>query len=717
MGEVPQLGIRDFCSHNLPIRFMKQLFYLPLLVLSLLCTCALAPNSLSAQPNIAVSSPADYITKLQDIFVDDDGVGFAGGRCGVLLKTVTDGQMWEPVAAPTTSDILTLACPPSGCSTAIMDTPEGLFRLSNDTWTPIISDNGSLGGTLHWLSESTLVHEINGDSYFRSTDGGLTWKATEFSFFQRANMTFLDADTGFVWIDKDLYKTTDGANVFSPVGYTHPEDVREQTWLNDQIGWIFGADRLFYKTTDGGLSWTVLNETSQLTSVNWMVALSETHLVGAQITTSRLESLDGGVTWTRESFLDGGNERVNERYHRRGDAFFTIGDANQIMYSPAGFTDFVELDPIERHDRISRIVFHTPEIGYAADGSQLMRTTDGINWTYLTESFGFIQDLTLLPDGSIVVLNSSMTRISTDQGETFTDWVPDGLVAPGEYGSKFSQKPNGDIYLLGSEFATTSSDGGATWTVVNHGTELSFHGIQWITDDIGYAYTRQQDFAKTTDGGLSWTVGEAAVRNLEGMYFLDEMNGWTSTASRRYRTTDGGDNWLLEAGGGGYDFEINPDDGSLLVASYLGGNNGSISRSTDQGQTWRQLNFNCFAYRAGAVTPDGAYYWTGGDGFLVRHDLKELIEISNSTLPSRQTYRSLKAYPNPSNGLFTIDLPLVPTATTMQVFDLSGRQVQQLQVAPGTERQAVDLSAIPAGVYVVRWLAGGDSGRVKVVVR
>lgn len=695
---------------------MKQLTRLPLLFVLILCTCGLAQNGVQAQANIAVSSPVDYITKLQDIHVDDNGIGFAGGRCGVLLNTVTDGAMWEPTDSPTDTDLLALACSPDGCSTAILDSHEGLFRLSNGTWSAISSENGNLGGHFHWLTANVVIHETTGDFYFRSTDAGLTWTKIDFSFFQRANMTFIDASTGFVWVDKDLYKTTDAGASFSPVGYTHADNVSKQTWLDDQRGWMF-SDRLFYGTTDGGQNWTLLNSEQQLTSVNWMVALSETHLVGAQVTTFRLESLDGGVTWTRGNFLEDGNKRVNERFHHRGNEFFTIGDANQIMYSPGGFTDFVEQDPIVRHDRITRIVFHTPEVGYAADDSRMMRTTDGIKWTYLERNFGFIQDMKVLPNGSIIALNSSENVISTDQGETFTDWVPEGTVPSSRFGSKFSEKPNGDYYLLGSEYATLSTDGGTTWTAINHGTDLSFHGIQWITDDIGYAYTRQEDFAKTTDGGMTWTVGVAAARNLEGMHFSDEMNGWLSTASRRYETTDGGENWSTSTGGGGYDFEINPDDGSILVATYLSGNNGAISRTTDGGQTWRELNYNCFAYRAGAITPGGDYYWAGGDGFLVRHDLKALIEIANSTNNRQLNYTSLRAYPNPNDGQFTVDFPLVANTTSLQVFDLSGRQVRQLMVAPGTERQTIDLSDLSAGVYIVRWLAGGQAGRGKVVVR
>lgn len=695
---------------------MKRLFLFSSLFILSLCTCGPA---LLAQANIPASYPVDFISKFQDIHVDADGVGFAGGHCGVLRKTVTDGQMWETVESPVEGTVSVIACPPSGCATALLYGDQKLYRLNNDVWT----DTGLeeiFVNNLHWLTDDVIVNESGGDFYQRSADGGLTWTTYPLATFQRANMVFTDENTALIWVGMELYKSTDAALTFTSVGYTHPTNVSKQTWLNEQEGWIFSSDRLFYATTDGGQSWTLLNEESQLTSVNWMEALSATHLVGAQITTSRLESLDGGLTWTRTPFLEEGNRRVNERYHRRGDEFFTVGDASQLMYSPAGFTDFVELDAFPRTQGIDHLAVHGNNEVYAAAGRELLISTDGVTWAVNQDfGFSFIRDLATLDDGSVVVLFSDAAKISSDNGLTFTDWVPLDLVPGNQHGIVFSQKPNGDYYLLGAEYATSSTDGGATWAAINHASELSFHGVFWITDDIGYTFTRQEHFAKTTDGGQSWTVGAAPVRNLEGIYFTDEMNGWVSRANDRYFTSDGGASWTTAAGEGGYNYQEHPEDGSILVARYLGGNNGEISRSTDGGQSWRNLNFNCYAYRAGVVSDDGQYFWTGGDGgFIVRHDLDALIEAAAGTGDrSALQYVNLHATPNPTDGLVTVTVPELSADGRLEVYDLSGRRVQSISVPRGTTQQAVDLTEVPAGVYVVRWLAGGQAGRVKLVKR
>lgn len=698
---------------------MKILTHLSLLFVLLLGTCGPAQNGLQAQVNIPVSHPVDFISKFQDIHVDDQGTGFVAGRCGALRQTVTDGQMWETVDAPTDDDLLSVSCPPAGCATALLLSDQQLFRLSGGTWTEVNSPAAALGGTLHWQTADVVIHETTGSSLWRSVDAGLTWAEVVYPTSQRGNLTLLNNGTIYAWFAISLYVSTDFGASFAAVGYSHSTNISKQTWLDDQRGWLFDTDRLFYGTTDGGQTWTLLNAESQLNSVNWFEALSETHLVGAQITTQRLESVDGGVTWTRGTFLEGGNRRVNERYHRRGDAFFTVGDGSQILYSAADFADFEELDPFPRNDRIQHIVMASDTEGYALTGRQLLATTDGLTWSVINTFSRFYTDLLVLEDGRLVILTSSASEVSADGGMTFTPWVPTGLVPNGEYGAKWSRKPNGDFYLLGSNYATVSSDGGVTWTAINHNSDVSYNGLFWVTDDIGYAFTRQRHFAKTSDGGQSWTISEAPTTNLEGIWFNDELNGWVSNANTRYFTTDGGENWIFASGEGGYDFQLHPEDGSILVARYLGGNNGEISRSTDNGQTWRSLNYNCFAYRAGAATPNGKYFWTGGDGgFLVRHDLDALIEASNSTRAVNGIqYAALEAFPNPTGGLVEVLLPSVSSTGTLGVYDLTGREVARRPVARGSVRELVDLSTLSVGVYVLRWQAGGQAGRVRVVKR
>jgi hypothetical protein len=77
-----------------------------------------------------------------------------------------------------------------------------------------------------------------------------------------------------------------------------------------------------------------------------------------------------------------------------------------------------------------------------------------------------------------------------------------------------------------------------------------------------------------------------------------------------------------------------------------------------------------------------------------------------------------EVFPNPSEGIFTVNLPLTETDQEIEfvVTDLAGRTVQQNTVTSGGGQHAVDLSAEPKGVYVLTVTRNGVSEVYKLVM-
>jgi photosystem II stability/assembly factor-like uncharacterized protein len=588
-----------------------------------------------------------------------------------------------------------------------------MYRLEGNTWTDVTYADFNQAGQIHWLTDQVVVHESTGDSYHRSTDGGMNWSEVPYITFQQSNMAFVNNQNGYVFVDDKLYETTDLWETLDSIGYTHPVDVRRMAWLDMDKGWLFDADRLFYATTDGGKSWVLLNEESQLTSVNWFVALSETHLVGAQVTTSRLESTDGGVTWTRNSFLENGNKRINEKYHQKGDAFFTVGNQSQLLYSSSEFKDFVELDPYDRQNRLGPIAFTSDDVGYVLAGIEVKVTIDGgQSWSNVTlPEVG--RDLEVLSDGSLVVLASGRSVRSSDLGVTFTEWLPDALTPANENPTKFGRKPNGDIYLMSSNYGYLSTDGGETFSAIQTDHGFTVTGLFFLDADNGYAVGSQSQYASTTDGGQSWTIGAGPANNLVNLYFTDADNGMATTARNRYVTSDRGQTWTNAGSTGGYDFTLNPTDGSILTARFGSGNTGELVRSDDQGATWSIIAFNCFSYRAGAITPSGRYYYTSGDGFIVRHDL-DAISVSTKSL-SKINVNALQVYPNPVTDIINVEIPNSDIQSVVQVFHTSGHKLNEVNIQPGQNRFQLSMTNYPAGIYFIQWVAKNETGQARVI--
>ncbi|MDE6112896.1 MAG: T9SS type A sorting domain-containing protein [Bacteroidales bacterium] len=70
----------------------------------------------------------------------------------------------------------------------------------------------------------------------------------------------------------------------------------------------------------------------------------------------------------------------------------------------------------------------------------------------------------------------------------------------------------------------------------------------------------------------------------------------------------------------------------------------------------------------------------------------------------------VSVYPNPSGGLFHIELPV---AATVEVFTVSGRLCRRLQLGAGTATLRIDRS----GLYLLRITGAGRTAVKRLIVR
>jgi hypothetical protein len=79
----------------------------------------------------------------------------------------------------------------------------------------------------------------------------------------------------------------------------------------------------------------------------------------------------------------------------------------------------------------------------------------------------------------------------------------------------------------------------------------------------------------------------------------------------------------------------------------------------------------------------------------------------------------LSVYPNPSNGLLTLDLEAAEAGLrALEVFDLTGRRLrsERLNLTAGRQSVPLDLTDLPAGLYLLRVGEGRSALQVKVIL-
>ena len=256
-------------------------------------------------------------------------------------------------------------------------------------------------------------------------------------------------------------------------------------------------------------------------------------------------------------------------------------------------------DPHSNDANVSGLHFLDAVHGWALQGSQLIRTTNGKNWQ------------TIGP----FVANFPLADYQ------FTS-VQDGIFAGG--------------YYSGSTIFATH-DGGRSWKpVFECATTLQFNGLSknvscflrevyFPSPRVGYAVgggfnDPWATIAKTTDGGATWKVIFAStdMDTISTVFFTDENNGVIRVHDRRvYITADGGQSWQGATGSAEASMRFaDPSVGwSCAIQAHT-----SCSYTVNGGNSWTTRDINFPAEVNGYSVPRRDQVYVVGDhGMMYRY--------------------------------------------------------------------------------------------------
>jgi len=215
-----------------------------------------------------------------------------------------------------------------------------------------------------------------------------------------------------------------------------------------------------------------------------------------------------------------------------------------------------------------------------------------------------------------------------------------------------------------------TSDGGRTWARQRSGTDFTLASVQFVDDKTGWAVGNEGTILHTSDSGQAWTPQKSPVDSLHmGVRFINPLEGWIVSENETIlHTKEGGKNWTVQYQGldyrlkavsfadplhgwavGEYGFTYGTRDGGkkwALLGGYLrvneetfdleGGDflfdvlavnsdtawatgiDGQVSRTTDGGKTWEDMDTGAPETQLFCIASDGSETLViGGKGVVL----------------------------------------------------------------------------------------------------
>jgi len=443
------------------------------------------------------------------------------------------------------------------------------------------------------------------------------------------NVFMTSPHTGYAFdnLDGRLLKTIDGGQSWQRQGLAFSPTPTGIWFFNDSTGIVGTQTGTFYRSTNGFASRTTISTSTGSTNALFFVDNLTGFAIANDIHIKK--TTDGGISWT---LINTGNTNIlRGLFFLDAQTGFASGVSVTILKTTNGGTTWQPLST-GYNFAFNDVRFVTAAIGVAVgSGGYVARTTDGgITWTQVTTPTTQMLNRLYVAGNTLFALGSGGVVLrSVNNGASWTNSSVGSL-------NNFALHINElGVGLLGAESAIYKTiDFGATFTAVQSGTPHSFlNKVSFANDNVGVAVGWQSTngmanaLIRTVDGGRTWTGRTPAV-NLLGVHLRADGSGavggssgynefttnfgqsfsmgssrpavavravWSQNASTwimgggffnggLYRTTNSGASFTHTPGGNIYDIYFP----SALVGC-AGGEGGVLMKTIDAGSNWTSL--------------------------------------------------------------------------------------------------------------------------------
>ena len=366
-------------------------------------------------------SPELIFENLWAIKLNSAGKGVAVGDKGWVFLT-TDGKSWTPLPRH------------------FGNKNDAVAMVDDQIWAT--GSNGTIHYSKNFGENWTLLPQVIGQNLYKigvadnnraigvgyassmikTEDGGLTWRsgfivANNRTELQLWGIGFATSDVGWVaGFGGFIAKTTDGGDSWVLQEQSVTSDWLRHIWvLDEKTLWIVGGKGAIIKTEDGGSKWTLQGAGVATSDLKGIDGLDRNRLVAVGDKSTFLYTTDGGQTWEKAKHDLVGDKGINGVFMIDDSHAWAVGATGVLLFSSdAGKTWKNQRSPATV--ALDGVRFKDAKTGWiVGDKGNIFETTDGgTNWTRIDSTLTnqYLKSIDLTADGKVFAAgyNSHIVR-------------------------------------------------------------------------------------------------------------------------------------------------------------------------------------------------------------------------------------------------------------------------------------------------------------------
>lgn len=618
-----------------------------------------------------------------------------------ILKSTDGGVTWNSTGFPITNKtvIQRLILDSLNTSTLFAATLGGIYKSTDGGTTWTAKKTGKFYDIEFHPTNHSILYAGDSAKVYKTADGGTNWTATSVTSSGRNSIAVTRSfpNAVYVWASNGLYYSRNSGSTFTfrsnPSGnctpYGYYDMVLEVSPLDTNI--LIAGGMEIARSTNGGTSWTKVSNWNNYPSPSYVHGDSHAFAFAPGSSTTIFVCNDGGIFKTSNQCTSWSDLSAGidiKQYYRMSSSFLTP----TLIYGGAQDNGTDKIMGLNTATRV-----------YGADGEDCL-----VDFT----------------DDNIVFVSTQMGHFyrSSDAGVSFTstgvvgcDWTSPIVMDPNNHNN---------MYMGGSSIIK-SIDNGVTWNYLSGSFDgTCMYSLEVAPSNSNYVYAATfGHIYRTTDAGTTWNnitgtlpVSSAAISGITINSTNPDMVWVTfsgfSAGKKVFYSSNGGAAWTNISG--------TLPNIPVNCIEYQAGSNDIVYIGTDMGvfgidaslTDWASYNFgmpNVIIDELEIYPPTNKLRAATFGRGIWEIDLKtDLLSGVADAGPQSRVF----VYPNPSNGIFQVQLSGYKIQG-VEVYNVLGAKVFS-----GTgASQSVDISSQPNGIYSIKVRTDRGDAMQKIIIQ